>query len=307
MELEPRELRQQLGSRFAAFPLHSAAETMAVCRTWSEYVQQDLDDGLLATGSVGRSEAVPTSDLDVIRIAPGNTDKLQWLLAAGVLGDQNGVNPAGLELPTTIEEWNLKGKSWIADPSRDRGVVKIGLLADAASGGAGAAKLLDPADLVPGTAFVGEMLRDAISYQPVKLTGLFRRGFIDVKTDFLTPITKIARWGALASGAPRSSGQSTPQRLISADSQFIRVGHAKALAAGHSAALTLRLQQAFGQLPPQVAGRGELLRFNALPAEAQQNLRRAAKALREFKKVNEYLLSTSAFHGSDYSTEGETE
>lgn len=258
---------------------------------WSTALSDRLDDNLAATGSVGRGEATPASDLDAIRLAPGPTPGFTGLLTDGIIGDDDGVSPATSVLPGDRAAWTAALAGWCARPGDDRGVVKTGLVADAA----------DPvgelpraaAAAVPGTPMVTEMLRDALSHTPPRTIGLFHADSFALKEDLLTPVVKISRWAALTSG---SAACGTVTRLTDAAAAGL-LGHTEAVALRESyrAGLALALDLALGTGPTSIFERRGRVVFSALPRERSQRLRRAVTDLRGVQRTLRYRLSTSSY------------
>jgi CBS domain-containing protein len=263
-------------------------DVLALTARWSAALRGRLDASLAATGSVGRGEATPTSDLDVIRLSSGPTPRFTALLADGVTADAAGVSPSSTVLPTTRAAWATAVTDWCARPGADRGVVKTALLADAADEVSHAA-----AAAVPGTPMVTEMLRDALSHTPPRTRGILRADSLSLKTDLITPVVKIARWAALSSG---STTRGTVGRLTDAVAAGV-LDHddAAALDAAYREGLSLSLDLALGIGPTRVVGRRGRVMFSALPGDRSRRLRHSVEDLRGLQRILRYRLSTSSF------------
>ncbi len=254
---------------------------------WSAALRGRLDDNLAATGSVGRGEAIPSSDLDVIRVGPGPTPRLDVLLNAGIRGDANGVQPTGHALPSTVEQWRQDACTWMAHPHQNSAVVRLGLLADA-NHSLRTAATEDFRD----SPMLADMLRDAVSTCPPRLTGLWRKNSVNLKSEVLTPVVKIARWSALASG---SSELSTSYRLATTDARYLDSSIVQDLQQAFADALSLRVDLDLGVTDDQVFQRFGRITVTALPHDAAHRLRAAAATVRGSVRTLRYLLSTSAF------------
>lgn len=268
-----------------------AGDVLALTARWSAALQDRLDPILAATGSVGRGEATPASDLDVIRLSPGPIPGFTALIADGVTADAEGVSPTSTALPTTRAAWVDAVADWCAHPGKDRGVVKTGLLADAT----------DPlgevthaaATTVPNTPMAVDMLRDALAHTPPRTRGVLRTDAFSLKTDLLTPVVKIARWASLASG---SSTRGTVDRLAAAASAGL-LDHedAAVLSAAYREGLSLSLDLALEIGPTRIFERRGRVMFSALPGERSRRLRHAMDHLRGLQRALYYRLSTSSF------------
>jgi CBS domain-containing protein len=183
------------------------------------------------SGSVGRGEAVPGSDVETLVALADDVDddgKTHALTLAaevhallevcGLSLDDNGVLASRLRFCRRDVSWADGIERWAAQPDQDRGVVMLGLLADAWS----VTEVERRERLRPQViAAVGRhpvarksMLQDATWVRasiPSRLrifaTQVDRA---DLKSAVIDPIVKIARWGALSAG---SEALTTMQRL----------------------------------------------------------------------------------------------
>lgn len=98
----------------------------------------------LSTGSVGRREAVLSSDLDSALVWWGSDERTaeSWLQSfAGVVlrdldrcalgSDNNGIRADDLRFARSDRDWRLALSSWGSDPRAGQGMVYLGALADA--------------------------------------------------------------------------------------------------------------------------------------------------------------------------------
>ncbi|WP_051259848.1 putative nucleotidyltransferase substrate binding domain-containing protein [Corynebacterium sputi] len=258
-----------------------------VAAHWSEKIRALLDVSLAATGSVGRGEATPLSDVDVIRISAGATPKLQRLSELGKV-DSNGVAGNSWALPEDATAWRVAAPRWADHPELDLAVVKIGLLADAADNVRSAA-----ADVVPGSRMIAEMLRDSLATKTPKI-GLHRWSHtsVAVKDQLLTPIVKLARWAALSSG---SDALSTPARLASAAPFTISADESGDLAESFSIIFAVKMDLDLGLIDREcVDHRGRLI-LPALSRDRAKSVIASAATVRGIQNAAGYRLTTSSY------------
>ncbi len=191
----------------------------------------------LATGSYGRREPFPSSDIDsgiawegdqpgVRERVAGLAERVnEGLTAAGFQVDPQGA-VAGRPLFTrSIEDWERALSAWSRDPDTGRGLVLMSVVieSDAVWGSTALAKRIsDAAARAPGRDQLLTRLRAAaLAERPP--TGFFRdfvlhstgerRGVLDIKRGGLLPIESLARWAGLAAGVGAAS---TSERLRAA-------------------------------------------------------------------------------------------
>ena len=258
-----------------------------VAAGWSEKVRSLLDVPLAATGSIGRGEATPLSDVDVIRIVEGATPKLQRLSELGKV-DSNGVAGNSWALPKDSAAWSAAAPRWADQPEQDLAVVKIGLLADAADSVRRAA-----AESVPGSRMIAEMLRDSLSTTAPKL-GLRRwsHSSVAVKDQLLTPVVKLARWAALSSG---SEALSTPARLASAAPFTMSADESRDLAEAFSIIFAVKMDLDLGLIDSDCVGHRGRLILPALPRDRATSVVSAAATVRGIQNAAAFRLTTSSY------------
>ena len=192
----------------------------------------------LATGSYGRREPFPSSDVDSAFAWEGEDDRElrerlagvaervnEGLAAAGLRIDPQGA-VAGRPLFTrSIEDWEGALAVWSRDPDEGRGLLLMSVVieSDAVWGSTALAKRIsDAAARAPGREQLLSRLRAAaLAERPP--TGFFRdfvlhstgerRGVLDIKRGGLLPIESLARWAGLAAGVGAAS---TNERLRAA-------------------------------------------------------------------------------------------
>lgn len=188
----------------------------------------------LAMGSHGRSEAMPSSDVDSALVWHGeDTDEenkryaselagrvVEQLAAAGFAADSHGASAAQPLFEHSADAWRHTIRHCIADPG-DKGLVLISLLVDSRAiyGAGDAREVLDEFRAAHGRrGLLNLMLRLALFHKPP--SGFLRefivehsgehRGQLDIKHGGVLPVTSIARYASLAAGAQVTS---TPERL----------------------------------------------------------------------------------------------
>ena len=193
----------------------------------------------LATGSFGRFEPFPSSDVDTALAWEGPDDDkevrewmrvfaervLEWLGAAGFPPDDKGAVASSPLFARSIEGWEEAARSWVEHPDRDRGLMllSVAVESDPVWGATTAAERL-------ATAFARSPNREhllrrlaaaALLERPP--TGFRRhrvllwsgeRKVLDIKKASLLPIEALARWAGLAAGV---SAASTRARLEAAE------------------------------------------------------------------------------------------
>lgn len=183
------------------------------------------------SGAVGRGEAVPGSRLETLVSLSDDVDdagKARALVLAadvhavlercGLPLDGHGVLASRSRFCRRDVSWEDGIERWAADPAADRGVVMIGLLADAWSvTEAARGERLRPLVIAAARRHAAArtaMLRDAASVRagiPSRLRILATQDDrADLEAAVIDPIVKIARWGALSAG---SHALSTTDRL----------------------------------------------------------------------------------------------
>jgi CBS domain-containing protein len=190
----------------------------------------------LATGSFGRFEPFPSSDVDCAIAWDGPDDDMELrrsmlalaqrvldgLTACGFPPDTNGVVASNPLFARSIEEWKRAATAWVEDPDRDRGLLLLSVVveSDPVWGITGAAEQL--ANVFAHAPNRQLMLRRlaaaAVAERPP--TGFFRnlvlhasgerKGLLDIKRRGLMPVEALARWSGLRAGV---SAASTRARL----------------------------------------------------------------------------------------------
>ena len=213
----------------------------AVTRRLIEFAHQELGRPpvpytWLATGSFGRFEPFPSSDVDCAIAWEGPDDDmelrrtmitlaehvLEGLRACGFPPDTNGVVASNPLFARSIGEWERAATAWVEHPDRDRGLMLLSVVveSDPVWGATAAAEHL--ARVFAHAPNRKLMLRRlgaaAVAERPP--TGFFRnlvlsssgerKGVLDIKRRGLMPVEALARWSGLLAGV---SAASTRARL----------------------------------------------------------------------------------------------
>jgi CBS domain-containing protein len=183
------------------------------------------------SGSVGRGEAVPGSDVETLIALPDDIDdggKTQAMVLAadvhtllekcGLPLDDNGALASRMRFCRRDVSWAEGIERWTAEPALDRGVVMLGLLADTwnitdtTRGERLRTWAIAAAQRHPVAR--KSMLQDATWVRasvPSRLRIFATQADrIDLKAAVIDPIVKVARWGALSAS---SEALTTMQRL----------------------------------------------------------------------------------------------
>lgn len=264
-----------------------------------------------ASGSVGRGDALPGSDLETLVVrGPGVTpesalseavDVHDLLAQCGFPADDNGAVASRVRFSRTAQDWAIGIGRWACDPEADRGVVMIGLLADAVPVSAaldGGADLREQAGIAARAhpAALSAMLQDATyprAYVPSRLRALAGGDSrVDIKHAAVDPVVRIARWAALSCG---SDALLTAERIgAAAGTRYLDPEDARALAKCHAigSSIRWRMRAAHWPLAGAVDDRVEL---SALSPQDRTALRSIGRELTGVRRKLDYLASTSTF------------
>lgn len=300
-------------------------------RAWSDALRRELAvhlDPAVAravwvTGSVGRGEAVPGSDLEslavvvdpphapdarAVRRAVADTD----LAGAPWFAETSAASAADPRLVRTRAEWSAAADDWAAAPARNLGVVHLGLLADARPLTDGqlhtdARPLTDERsepDFLPALAaravrahpaILTDVLADALATRasvPSRLGRTFRADpVVDLKPAVVTPVVKLARWAALRAGVTATA---TETRLeLAADPAVLPSDRWDALRAAARFVARLRWEV---RLRADPDGPGtDRVALSALTTVERAGLRSAAREIAGAQRTLDYLRSTGQF------------
>jgi len=190
----------------------------------------------LATGSFGRFEPFPSSDVDSAIAWEGPDDDpelrramtalaervLEGLAACGFKPDAKGAVASSPLFARSIEAWEGAARSWVENPDRDRGLMLLCVVVESDPVWGATAVASHLAAVFARTPDRGRMLHRlaaaALAQRPP--TGFLRhfvlhssgerKGVLDIKRRGLLPIEALARWSGLVAGV---SAASTRARL----------------------------------------------------------------------------------------------
>jgi CBS domain-containing protein len=189
----------------------------------------------LATGSLGRQEAFPSSDVDSALAWDGGDGPQEQMLALArdvldvlercrFAGDLHAASAAHPLFARSVAEWRRTVADWFEHPEDTRRLIVVSVLADMRVVHGSEALLEAFAGVWEGhrhPIFMSQLRRMALAHRPP--TGFLRdivvedsgehRGLLDLKRGGLQPIVDLARYLALATGT-RAVG--TVERLRSA-------------------------------------------------------------------------------------------
>jgi CBS domain-containing protein len=208
----------------------------AVTRRLIEFAHEDLGRPpvpytWLATGSFGRYEPFPSSDVDsaIAWEGPSGDRELKdtmMALAAHVLegqracgfpSDSNGAVASSPLFARSVEEWERAARAWVEEPDRNRGLLLLSVVveSDPVWGATSVAEHLNAVFArAPGRQIMLRRLASAaLAERPP--TGFFRdfvlhstgerKGVLDIKKRGLVPVETLARWSGLAAGVSAAS------------------------------------------------------------------------------------------------------
>ena len=260
-----------------------------------------------ASGSVGRGDALPGSDLDTLFVRAdttppdaglGHAMEVHDLLAeCGFPADAKGATAARVRFNRSAHEWTAGIDTWTADASADRGVVMMGLLADAVPVTDGPdlrGRLGVAARRHPGA--LAAMLQDATHARgqvPSRLRVLTTgESGVDVKYAAVDPVVRIARWAALSCG---STALPTSERIRdAAGSRYLDEDDATALEKCYAIGSSIRWRLRATRWTPHgpVDDRTDL---SELSPQDRTALRSIGRELNGVRRKLDYLASTSTF------------
>lgn len=284
----------------------------AALRTAARLVAPGVGDWY-ASGSVGRGDALPGSDLEtlVVRSSDVTPDSAlaqaahvhELLGCCGFRADDNGAVASRVRFNRTAQDWAIGIGGWAADPSADRGVVMIGLLADALPTGSarGSTDLRDQVGIAARAqpAALAAMLQDATfarAYIPSRLRTLTSGDVrIDIKHAAVDPVVRIARWAALSCG---SDALLTAERIgAAAGTRYLDPDDARVLAKCHAIGSSIRWRARAARWDPANSDDhvDEHVELSALPPQDRTALRSIGRELNGVRRKLDYLASTSTF------------
>lgn len=296
--------------------------TLALAAGWSEAMRTTVATAArlvggtgappwtwFVSGSVGRGEAVPGSDVETLIALADDVDEQAKARAmelaaevhallekCGLPLDDNGVLASRPRFCRRDASWYEGIEKWAAQPAADRGVVMIGLLADAWSvTEAARGERLRPLVIAAAQRHPvarKSMLQDATSARagiPSRLRIFATHDDrADLKAAVIDPIVKIARWGALSAG---SDALATMERLNDAASaSVIDTDDASTLCDCYVALSRIRWRL---RTAPWLAGGAvdDAVSMSDLPPQERAMLRTIAREVNGIRRKLHFLAS----------------
>jgi CBS domain-containing protein len=225
----------------------------------------------LATGSFGRFEPFPGSDIDCAIAWDGPDDDLELrralqtlaervladLAGCGFQADTNGVVASNPLFARSIDAWEEAAHAWVEDPDRDRGLMLMSVVveSDPVWGATSAAERISNAfaNSPKRRLLLRRLAQAAIAARPP--TGFRRHRVLhlgrevkalDIKKGGLLPIESLARWSGLSAGV----GAATTRARIEASEAAgtLSSDHAAILRDAFELVCELRMEHQVSQL-----------------------------------------------------------
>ncbi|OLP04005.1 hypothetical protein BVU76_02905 [Mycolicibacterium porcinum] len=304
-------VKQVIDTRAGAASVAEAWSTIAraALSTAARLVAPGMD--WYASGSVGRGDALPGSDLETLVVrrsavtaesALAQAAHVHDLLACcGFRADDNGAIASRARFNRTAQDWAIGIGRWATDPAADRGVVMIGLLTDAVP--------VEP--ILGGDTDLRDQVGIAARAQPTSLAAMlqdatFARAFIpsrlrvltsgdggvDIKLAAVDPVVRIARWAALSCG---SDALPTAERIAAAaGTRYLDADDARVLAKCHAIGSSIRWRVRAARWNSDVDV-DERVELSELPPQDRTALRSIGRELTGVRRKLDYLASTSTF------------
>ncbi len=219
----------------------------------------------LALGSLGRREAVLSSDADTGLVWHGDdadprtrswvaelgAQVMSGLDACGLTADENGVRADRPLFARSADAWRAALEDWMTDPGREQVVIAASVLFDGRTvAGVGVGETVLESLVPPrrDDRLVRLLARLALAHRPP--SGFRRdvvvahdgdhRGTFDVKRGGILPIVDLARWAGIAAG---STATGTAARLrAGAAAGILSEEHARTLAEAWELLTGMRLE-----------------------------------------------------------------
>lgn len=279
----------------------------AVTRRMIEFTHQDLGRPpvpytWMATGSFGRFEPFPSSDVDSAIAWEGPDDDLEIRRAIAALAEHvlEGLKRCGFEPDTkgavasnplfarSVEEWERAARTWVEHPDRDRGLLllSVAVESEAVWGSTAMADHLARAfvDTPDRSLMLRRLAQAALAERPptgflrnfVLHSGGERRGVLDIKRRGMLPVEALARWSGLRAGV---SAASTRARLkASLEAGTLSPNDATNLRDAFELFSALRMEHQVGQLREGVEP-DNLIQPKSLAPIARTSLKEAFRAV----------------------------
>jgi CBS domain-containing protein len=268
------------------------------------------DVAWLSLGSIGRREAMPSSDVDsalswterlsgrAADLRSFAADVHRTLDACGLPADTNNAVASSPRFSRSSRDWRVAAREWLNDPLGDRGIIMSSLLVDGRVVWGNAELHTVPASYrsmaVDFPDALRLQLREALATRARVRSlrdVLARRGnTVDLKTHAVAPIVNLARWGGLSVGVAAAS---TPARLnAAAGNGMIGTDDARVLTEVFELLQRLRFAHQVGQLeenrPP-----GDVVVLSELTPLERSVLMDAIRQIASVQKRVGYIAANS--------------
>jgi CBS domain-containing protein len=290
----------------------------AITRRMIEFTHQELGRPpvpytWMATGSLGRFEPFPSSDVDsaIAWEGPDDDPEIRRAIAATAEHVLQGLKRCGFEPDTkgavasnplfarSVEEWERAARTWVEQPDRDRGLLLLSVVVESSAvwGSTAMADHLARAfvDTPNRSLMLRRLASAALAERPptgflrdfVLHSGGERRGVLDIKRRGLVPVEALARWSGLRAGV---SAASTRARLkASLEAGTLSPNDATNLRDAFELFSALRMEHQVGQLRDGVEP-DDLIQPGRLAPLARTSLKEAFRAVARVQRgvANEY-------------------
>jgi len=290
----------------------------AITRRMIEFTHQELGRPpvpytWMATGSLGRFEPFPSSDVDsaIAWEGPDDDPEIRRSLAATAEHVLQGLKRCGFEPDTkgavasnplfarSVQEWERAARTWVEQPDRNRGLLLLSVVVESSAvwGSTAMADHLARAfvDTPNRSLMLRRLASAALAERPptgflrdfVLHSGGERRGVLDIKRRGLLPVEALARWSGLRAGV---SAASTRARLkASLEAGTLSPDDATNLRDAFELFSALRMEQQVGQLRDGVEP-DDLIQPGRLAPLARTSLKEAFRAVARVQRgvANEY-------------------
>ena len=296
--------------------IHDACTRRMIEFAHGEVGQPPVPYTWMATGSFGRFEPFPSSDVDSAIAWDGpdeDQDIRHWMaaLAENVLAalatcgfdaDTKGAVASNPLFARSVEAWEEAAHSWVEHPDRDRGLLllSVAVESDAVWGSTAMADRLGRAfaEAPDHKLVLRRLAQAAVAERPP--TGFIRdfvlhstgerKGVLDIKRRGLLPVDNLARWSGLRAGV---SAASTRARLrASAEAGTLTGDEATNLREAFDLFAALRMEHQVRQLRDGDEP-DNLIKPERLAAIARTSLKEAFRAVARVQRrvAGEYGLT----------------
>ena len=293
--------------------IHDAVTRRIIEFTHEELGRPPVPYTWMATGSFGRFEPFPSSDVDSAIAWDGPDDDPEIRRAIAAFAEQvlQGLKRCGFEPDTkgavasnplfarSVEEWERAARSWVEHPDRNRGLLLLSVVVESSAvwGSTAMADHLARAfvDTPNRSLMLRRLASAAIAERPptgflrnfVLHAGGERRRVLDIKRRGLLPVETLARWSGLRAGV---SAASTRARLkASLEAGTLSPNDATNLRDAFELFSALRMEHQVGQLRDGVDP-NNLIQPGRLAPLARTSLKEAFRAVARVQRgvANEY-------------------